>query len=276
MHTTGTDPGPSRSRADGTRRSSAPRLLATALGAAALGVAAPLAASAHVSLDADSTAAGSYALLTLNVPHGCEGAATTTVSMQVPASITAVTPTVHPGWTIEKVTQKLDTPVQTEGGKTLTTRDAEVVWTARMPLPDGYRDALSLQLQIPEAAAGQQLAFPTVQTCTKGETAWVQVPAPGQDHDELEHPAPVLTVTAAAVEDAHGASDTAAAAGHGAEPAPVQAELRTGGTAAAPGSAASTGSGLGIAGLVLGALGLAAGTTALARTRSAQTVTSRR
>ena len=103
-------------------RGAAPRLFAAVLGGAALAVAAPLAASAHVSVSADSTAAGSYAVVTLNVPHGCEGSPTTTVALQVPAGVNTVIPTVHPGWTVQKKTERLARPVTTEGGETLTSR----------------------------------------------------------------------------------------------------------------------------------------------------------
>lgn len=252
-------------------RRPAPTLLAAVLGGAALVVAAPLAAQAHVSVGADSTAAGSYALLTLSVPHGCEGSPTTKVAVRIPAGINTVTPSVNPGWTVAKKDEKLAAPVTTEGGEKLTSRVAEVVWTARTPLADGYRDALSLQVQLPEGAAGTQLAFPTLQTCTEGETAWIQVPAAGQDHDAVEHPAPTLQVTAAETE-AHGtaATTTEAAAPpdeHAAQPVAVQADV----SAATSGGAVASGSGLGVAGLVMGALGLAAGTTALVRSRPTQT-----
>ena len=48
-------------------------------------------------------------------------------------------------------------------------------------------------------AEGEALAFPTIQTCEKGETAWTQVPTDGQDEDELENPAPSFTTCPRAV-----------------------------------------------------------------------------
>ena len=50
-------------------------------GAAALALAAPLAASAHVSLDENIAEAGSYALLTLKVPNESDTARTTSVTL---------------------------------------------------------------------------------------------------------------------------------------------------------------------------------------------------
>ncbi|SEQ82763.1 YcnI family copper-binding membrane protein [Microlunatus flavus] len=242
------------------------RVVATALGAAALVVLVPGSAQAHVGMTADSTAAGSHALLTLAVPHGCEGSPTTRISVQVPAGIDDVVPAVNPGWQVRKVEEKLDPPVTADDGDQITSRVAEVVWTARRPLPDGFRDSLSLQVALPAEAAGQQLAFPTLQTCVEGETAWTQVPAAGQDHDDLDHPAPVVLVTAAEPDD-HGAAGGSGDHHAGA----ADADLSTGSGAGAEVTAARpTGtSWTGPAGLALGALGLAAGSAALWSSRRA-------
>jgi uncharacterized protein YcnI len=242
-----------------TTRTAALRWAGAGLGAAILALAVPGTASAHVSMSADTAAAGSYAVLTFAVPHGCDGAATTRVAVRLPAGLHTVTPTINPGWTVDKRTEKLSEPVTTAHGSVLTERVAEVVWTARTPLPEGYRDTLSLQVPLPEDAAGQQLVFPTVQTCTEGETAWTQVAAPGQDPETLEHPAPTLDVAAA--EGGHGHGHASAPAAETAGTAPAATALQaTAGT-----------SGADLVGPALGALGLAAGLTALARTRGART-----
>lgn len=234
--------------------------VATALGAAALAVLLPGSAQAHVGMSADSTAAGSHALLTLAVPHGCEGSPTTRISVRIPAGIDDVTPAVNPGWTVRKVEKKLDPPVTAEDGDQLTSRVAEVVWTARQPLPDGFRDSLALQVVLPAGSAGQQLAFPTLQTCVEGETAWTQVPSDGQGHDDLDHPAPAVLVTAAVPE---GHATEPGSAEH--EAGAADADLTTGthsGTEESSAHAAET-SWTGPAGLALGALGLVAGSAAL-------------
>ena len=62
------------------------------------------------------------------------------------------------------------------------------MYTAITPLPDGYRDVFELAVNIPADAAGTRLYFPTIQTCEVGETAWIELPAEGQDPEELEHP----------------------------------------------------------------------------------------
>jgi periplasmic copper chaperone A len=165
-------------------------------------------AAAHVTVSPTVTSAGSYTVITVSVPHGCDGAGTTKVAIKIPDEIVSVTPTVNPNWTPSKVMADLNPPIKDSHGNEITQRVAEVVYTAKAPLPDDMRDTFELSLKLPDTP-GKTLVFPSVQTCEKGETAWVQVPADGQNPDDLEHPAPGFTVTEAAKEGA----DAAPAAG---------------------------------------------------------------
>ncbi len=234
---------------------------ASALAGAVLAVGLPTAAWAHVGVTGSSTAAGSSTLLTFAFSHGCDDSPTTTVAIQIPEGINAVAPTVNPGWTIEKVMAKLDAPVTDAHGNELTERVAQVVYTAKEPIPTGLRDAFVLSLTLPADAAGRTLAFPTVQSCVVGENAWVEIPAEGQDAHDLDAPAPVLTVTES-VDTGHGHGDTASpTADHGHdettdEPAGHQ-----------PAGANAGRDPLVVASLVVGALGLVTGGIALARGR---------
>lgn len=233
------------------------RLSVVAIGVAALSLGGAVAASAHVSVTPDKTAAGSYALLTFGVPHGCDDSSTIKVAVKIPEPINSVTPTVNPNWTIEKVMVNLATPITDSSGNQITERVDQVVYTATTPLPDGYRDAFVLSTKLPEVA-GETLTFPTVQTCEVGETAWVEVAAAGAE--EPEHPAPAFEVTAAESEDGSGSAAAALTTA-----APISsAEV----AAAASTTESSSTSWVAIAGLVAGVLGLAAGGVALARTRS--------
>lgn len=232
-------------------RSSARALALTAATGLTLVVSATT-AQAHVTLSATSTAAGSYTILTLSVPHGCDGSATTRVAVQVPESIVRVTPTRNPLYTVAVTKKKLAQPITDSHGNQITERDDTVVYTAKTPLPDGQRDAFELSVQLPDQP-GATLAFPAVQTCEKGETAWTEVATAGQDADSLEHPAPSLTITAA-VGDGHAAPSGAPSS----SPSPVAV------------AAGATGSGdnlLGAFGLGAGVLGLIAGGTALVQVR---------
>ncbi|MFF2831062.1 YcnI family protein [Cellulosimicrobium cellulans] len=217
------------------------------------------AAAAHVTVMPDTTDAGAYALLTFGVPHGCGDSPTTKVSIQVPEQVVTVTPTVNPGWDVEKVMAALDEPVDDGHGGQYTERVAEVVYTAKAPLPDGYRDALVLSLKLPDTA-GDTLVFPTVQECAEGESAWVQVPADGEDGHDLELPAPLFALTAAEG-DGHDApaetvaDDADAAASDGAAADGAASAEPADGSDGAPAALTWTALVLAAAGLVLGALG---------------------
>lgn len=175
-----------------------PRVLARVVAATAtigLGVMTTVVpASAHVGIVEGDYHADSYVVVPFSVPHGCDGSPTTRIRIQMPESIPSVTPTVNPGWDIELVKEQLATPLDLGEGRTLTERVTEVAYTARTPLPDGYRDVLELSLRLPADAVGQTLTFPTIQECAEGSTNWTQIPAEGQDPDELELPAPSLFV----------------------------------------------------------------------------------
>lgn len=160
-------------------------------------------AFAHVSVNPKQAVAGEYAVLTFAVPHGCDGSATTAIAIQIPEPIVSAKPTVQADWTAEAIRAKLAEPQTDSHGNEITDRVDQIVYTAKTPLPDDLRQTFDVQVKLPEEAAGQTLAFPTVQTCEEGETAWVQVKQAGQDDEELEHPAPTVEVSAGeASEDA--------------------------------------------------------------------------
>lgn len=216
----------------------------TLAGGLALALGSAVAASAHVSIAEGTVEAGAYEILTIGVPHGCDGSATTEVAIQIPEGINAVTPTRHGLYTVQKVIEELDTPITDSHGNEVTERVAQVVYTATTPLPDGQRDAFELSVQIPDDAADTTLFFPTVQTCEQGEAAWVQIPEEGQDGPELEEPAPSVDVVAASAESAD-----------------VQDED----SSAAPGSSSQTA--LVVTSLAVGSLGLIVALIALLRAR---------
>ena len=208
-------------------------LSTTAVGAGLLlAIAAPLSASAHVSVDASTTAAGSYSVLTFAAGHGCDGSPTTSLEITLPESIVAATATVNPNWTISKTYAPLDEAIEQEHGDALTERVATVVYTAVTPLAADQRDTVALSLLL-AGEEGDVLEFPVLQTCEVGETNWTG--------DEV----PAITLTAASADDDHHSE----AAGSS---APLVA-------AAEPDVLAPV---LGIGGLVVGAVGLVVGITA--------------
>ncbi|MCU1573086.1 MAG: nuclear export factor [Micrococcaceae bacterium] len=213
------------------------------------------AASAHVSVTPDKTAANSYSLLTFSVGHGCDGSATTSLAISLPNELVDATPTVNPNWTISKVTEKLAEPRTLANGSSVTERTSQIVYTAKTPLDPHQRDAVVLSVQLPDAA-GKTLYFPTLQTCEVGQTNWAAIPADGQDPESIKDPAPGVAVSGAV-----GASGDPGASQEAA-PAQAVADQASANVAAPAGSTAP-----GWIGLVAGLLGLVLGGVALARTR---------
>ena len=234
-------------------------VLPAATAAIALSLVSP--ASAHVSATVSDASAGAFTVATFSVPHGCEGSPTTKIEIQVPESVLSVTPTRNPYYEVESTIEKLAEPVTDAHGNEVTQRTASVVYTATTPLPDGQRDTFELSFQVPDAA-GEMLAFPTIQTCEKGETAWTEVPADGQDSDELESPAPAFEILPASGAGNH-ADETADETADEPDPGAAAGAAHDEGGEDGDGSDA-----LGWAGLAAGLLGLAAGGLALARTRT--------
>lgn len=217
---------------------SAVRISARLCAASSLVIGGVLAAGpalAHVSISPGEAHAGEYTVATVSIPHGCDGSATTSVTIQIPEQIIKVTPTRNPSWEVTKTMTKLATPIKAEGGDEITERVGTVVYTAKTPLPDGYRDTFALSFQVPDVA-GQTLVFPTIQKCVKGETGWVEVAPEGAA--EPEHPAPSVKVLAAATPES------------GVVPTTVD---ETG----APKGVAYAGLGFGVVGLLVGGVALA-------------------
>jgi uncharacterized protein YcnI len=57
------------------------------------------------------------------------------------------------------------------------------------PLPDDLYDTFGLLMKLPDAP-GKALYFPVVQECEKGVHRWIEIPAAGQNRDDLHEPAP--------------------------------------------------------------------------------------
>lgn len=243
-----------------------PVLARAVLGAIAVGLGGGLVAAgaapsaAHVGITPSTTEAGATAVLELSVPHGCDGAPTTRLSVQVPTGVLGVVPTRNPMWDVETEVAEFTQPVTDAHGNEVTERVTSVTWTARQPLPDGVDDELAMSMQLP-AEEGTQLWFPVVQQCRGAESAWIEVAEGEVDPADLEMPAPTFVVTEAAGDgDAHGAHG-----GGDADPASLDAPDaadETDGDRQAAGAPV-----LGIAGLALGLLGAVLGGTALVRQR---------
>ena len=147
-------------------------------------------AAAHVTLVPSTTEAGAMSTLELEVPHGCAGSATTSLSVRLPEGVSEVSVGSTERWAAVHA-------------------DGAVTFTTDHPLPDAMREHVELSVRLPDSA-GDRLDFPIVQRCQEGEAAWTEVAEDAASADELEMPAPFLVVT-----EASGAPATVADAGSG-------------------------------------------------------------
>lgn len=218
--------------------------------AGALVLAAPLAASAHVHVEGDDVAPGSYSTLQFKVPTESATASTVKVEVAFPTDhpFTSVSYQPIAGWKADVVTGTLSKPVSTDDGE-ITKAVTKVVWTA-----DSTAEGIApgeFQLFTVSAGAVPDVAsveLPTTQTYSDGSVVkWNEAtPASGE---EPEHPAPVLAITEAAADHHGAASDTATS------------------EAAATGTSGDSGLGLGlgIGGLGLGIIALVVAVLAYVR-----------
>jgi len=150
------------------------------------------AALAHVTLSQRSGPAESNFRAVFTVPHGCQGAATTKVSIWLPERIVQAKPMVKPGWKIEILRVKLEKPIDGPHGTKITERVAKIVFSGGN-IPDDQIDEFVLQLRLPKEAG--TLYFPVEQECGEKRNSWTEIPASHQTTRDLENPAAMLTVT---------------------------------------------------------------------------------
>jgi len=227
--------------------------LAVAAGAGlVLALAAPLAASAHVTVTPDSAAPGSYALVTFKVPNESDTETTTTFEVELPTDTPFLSVSYVPvaGWSTELVRETLPKAV-TVGGNEVTEAVTKIVWTA-----DQGNGIANGQLQLFPVSLGPvpdvgHIVFVANQSYSDGEVvSW------SETEESASHPAPILYVNDTPPGDHHGASDAANGDstdgdGHGSD----TVSGSTNANVAASDTIART---LGVGGLVLGAIALVA------------------
>jgi periplasmic copper chaperone A len=152
----------------------------------------PQVLAAHVTLETKEATPNSSYKAVLRVGHGCEGEPTTAIRVQIPEGVIAVKPMPKSGWELETVKDKYDRPYDyfdselTEGVK-------QIAWTGGR-LRDDYYDEFVFVGRLTDFEPGTVLHFPIVQECPGAVHRWIEIPAAGQDPDELEEPAPQVTI----------------------------------------------------------------------------------
>jgi uncharacterized protein YcnI len=195
------------------------RLGATVAAALTLALLPATAASAHVRVVPEQTAAGGFTVLTFRVPNESATAATSQVTVDLPTDtpLLSVSTKPLPGWSATVERAPLPAPVDFYG-TTLTEAPAHVTWTAE---PGAEIEAGQFQdFEVsagPLPDAGTHLVLPAHQTYTDGTVVdWDQVADEGAD--EPEHPAPELTTTAASADSPELTTTAASAVASSAEP----------------------------------------------------------
>lgn len=238
----------------------------TAVGAGiALAIAAPLAASAHVSITPNSADPGASQNFVFQAANESATASTIKVEIALPTDtpIVSVRYQATPGWTTEVITSTLPEPVEVSGN-TITDAPTSIVFTADEGngiRPGSFQQWTVSLGPIPETGS---LLFPAVQTYDDGDVVNWTATAEDLEADETLKAAPVLFVQDEVVADGHGGSSST---DHSATE--TDADVATTSTAT---GAADSGLplGLSIAALILAAVGTVLGAVSLfGRKRSA-------
>lgn len=165
--------------------------IAGVVAGATLVLAAPLAASAHIHVTPEQSAASATTRLGFSFSHGCDDSPTTAVVFSIPEGVDGVTPVLDGAWTITR-------ELGTDGVPT------QITYTAITPVASGTAATLSLDVIFASSTADTSVAFPILQKCATGETDWAEVAAAGQTESDLESPAPVVAVGTASTDPGHG------------------------------------------------------------------------
>lgn len=155
------------------------------------------AAQAHVTLEQPEAIAGTPYKAVLRVGHGCEGSATTRITVSLPAGLRGAKPMPKAGWTLALKREKLAKPYESHG-RAVTEDVVELSWTAQNEaayLQDEWYDEFVLRASLPDTPGA--IWFKVRQSCVKGEWNWAELPASGDSTQGLKAPAVRLMLRAA-------------------------------------------------------------------------------
>ncbi len=168
-------------------------------------IAMALPASAHVSINPDEAAKGSFGAFSFRVPNESDTAETIKLEVQLPADhpIASVRTTAQDGWTAT-VTKAKPSKKLTSHGSEVEEVVSKITWEGGTIKPGQYAEFHVSMGALPDDA--DKLEFKALQTYSDGEVvSWIESTPEGGE--EPEHPAPTLMLTKA-TGDEHSASDT--------------------------------------------------------------------
>ncbi|SCW58583.1 hypothetical protein SAMN02927900_02957 [Rhizobium mongolense subsp. loessense] len=152
------------------------------------------AAQAHVTfLDPEAPQEKTF-LLTLQVPHGCDGKPTNEVQVKLPEGFVFAKPQPKAGWELEVIKGDYQKTYDNHGTK-VKSGPVEIRWKGGK-LSDDFYDTFVIQGKVSGVDAGTSLTFPVKQLCGDAAEAWDQVAIDGGDPHKLKSPAPLLKVVA--------------------------------------------------------------------------------
>ncbi|MTI64370.1 YcnI family protein [Methylophaga sp.] len=169
----------------------------------------PSMVSAHAVIQQTDAESGSYYKGVIGLSHGCDGSATTKVTITIPNGFRGAKPMPKPGWKLDVVKSVLENRYQSHG-KTVTEDVTQITWYGGV-LEHAHYDEFVFRGQI-GVGTTTRLYFPVRQECVVGELNWDQIPGEkpkGHEHHgdhgaqdshsghadaKLEYPAPVVRV----------------------------------------------------------------------------------
>lgn len=183
----------------------------------ALSLAGAAAAQAHMSFEKKEAPSESQFKAVLQIPHGCDGKATSEVRVKLPEGFVFAKPQPKAGWELEIIKGDYQKTYDNHGEK-VKAGPIEIRWK-NGDLADEFYDTFVISGKLSGFDRKTQIAFPVTQLCGASDKAvWDEVAPEGTDAHSLDHPAPTVTVTMA--ESDHGGH--AAHASGMAAPTPVE------------------------------------------------------
>jgi uncharacterized protein len=223
-------------------------LVASTVAVLVLLVAVP--ASAHVTVQPGEATQGGFATEVFQVPNERDDAQTTQLEVEFPTDypIPFVSVEPVPGWTVKVDKATLAKPIKSDDGE-VTEAVSKITWSGGQIAPGNFQRFPVSMGPLPKVAS---LEFKAVQTYSSGEVVrWIE---PRTGGAEPEHPAPVLTLKAAASESS---------------PTATTAPAATTASDVATSDDVDTAKTIGIIGIIVGAVGVVIALVAMMRKRTA-------